>query len=1038
MASSQKSVELVIKARDETRRALQSAKTALDGFAAAQARTAARRGQFALLEREAREVDAALEAASRSAADLGRQMSSASRPSKMLKADFAAAREEVRRLKAEMLGIAVAGGRMNGRVGKQGSFAQFDQGIVARQGADQAAIAADRLGAAIGRVAAYQQRVSRFAAFDEIARGARSADTALDGLARDLPAIAAAQDRLATSTNKATAALNAQGRAGGGDMASRMVGRTSTRQGGAMRIGMDDVRPWQMQNLGYQANDVISGLAMGQAPMQVFAQQIGQITQLLPRTTAAFLRMVPAIAVVTAVIAPFIAALGKANDAAKNLSTFDQLLTRSGEAASYTAPQLAALARDLDDAGASAAGARAAFSEFVNDSVDPEYMRRFGNVALDTAKVLGIDLTDAAKKVSDAFTGDADAILALDDELNFLTDTERAHIELLRESKRDAEARTEAFAIFERRYGETADKMRGPWSTILNNFGDSWGALVDRINETDFGQIGAKIDWLMGKLAALTARLPGAGLDTSEGVQGNIERNNRDIILANQRRQVALSTPGPNAEREALGETEYINRLGRQNRYLQTRLVTLGALNGEGLLGPTPGPADTTRDPPRAANSSRGGGGRDRVTETERLAKLQMEFNEDLLAQNAARAQDIINLQLAARELEIVTAIEQARAKAADAQLVFSTDQEAAIRQSVGALFDAKIEQEAFNAVSAAALELAERRGEVEERAAYIARGLAEERLTIETAIGRARADQLGQAYDLDQKARDIANSEKTVSDLLTRRTELQNQLTFADEQGNVAASEALRSELESVNAHLLLAVNNSILFWRSMGGPEAEAAILALEGYRKGIESAGRSAIVTARQIDGMIADGGVGAWDDFWNAVGEGKDAFESAGDAFRAFAADFLKQIGGMIAKQMILNALQASSGGGGGSGNIIASAVQSLFKHSGGLASEGGTSRMMPAAVFANARRYHTGGMPGLKANEVPVITENTEGIFTKGQMAALAPAGSGGQVKIVNVFDPTELLDRALGTSGGERVLLNFVSRNSGAFKAAIG
>ena len=1051
MATRQVNVDIAIRARDETRRALQSAKSALDGFAAAQARTAARRGQFKALQDEAREVMTALDGASASAAELGRKLSTAKRPTQAMKAEFAAARAEAARLKGELLGIAVAAGRMNGKVTSQGSFAAFDQRITQREGADRAARATNQLGDAIARVSAYQQRVSRFAAFDELARGARTADTALDGLARDLPTIAAAQDRLAASTNRATVALRGQAAAGaGGDMASRMVGRTSKRQGAPVKIGLDELRPWQMQNIGYQVNDVLTGIMSGQNGTQIFAQQIGQFTQLLPKTAAAFLRLVPAIALVTAVAAPFIAAMGKAATAAKTFAAMDQLLARSGEGASYTAGELAHLVDRLDNLGASAEDARAVFSEFVNDSVDPGYLRRFGDTAKDTAKVLGIDLTEAAKKVSDAFTGNADAILSLDDELNFLTDTERKYAELLREQKRDAEARIYVFGKLEERFGQTADKMKGPWSTILSNFGSSWDSLIDRINETDFGDIGAKIDWLMAKLARLTASLPGAGMNTVEGVQGGIDRNNARIAelqgesaAARNRNRAGAAFSGAPIASLGVSSTVRVNdaeiaQLRRRNQYLEVRAATVGALNGTGLLGDGPQPRDTTLDPPAPANNSRGG--RDRVTEAERLAKLQKEFNEDLIAQNAARAQDILNLQLAARELEIVTAIEQARAKAVDDGLVFSDAQAAAMRESVGALFDAKIEQEAFNDVSTMALQLAERRGEVEERSAYITRRMAEENRTATTAAGAAYADMLGQMYDLDQKARDIAASEKSVNDLLTRRTELQSQLTFADEQGNVAASEALRSELESVNAHLLLAVNNSILFWQSIGGPEAAAAILVLEGYRKGIESAGKAAIVTAKQIDDMITDGGVGAWNDFWDAVGQGANAFESARDAFLSFAADFLKQIGAMIFKQTLLNALQDSGGGGKGKpGSFIATAIQSLFRHSGGMVGSGGGMRSAPLAAFAGATRYHTGGIAGLQPNEIPAILKRGEEVLTDRDPRHRANMGGkqGGDVKVVNVFDPAELLDRALGTSGGERVLLNFVSRNSAAFKAAI-
>jgi hypothetical protein len=43
------------------------------------------------------------------------------------------------------------------------------------------------------------------------------------------------------------------------------------------------MKPWQATNLMYQVNDVVSGLAMGQKPSQIIAQQLGQIVQLFPK-----------------------------------------------------------------------------------------------------------------------------------------------------------------------------------------------------------------------------------------------------------------------------------------------------------------------------------------------------------------------------------------------------------------------------------------------------------------------------------------------------------------------------------------------------------------------------------------------------------------------------------------------------------------------------------------------------------------------------------------------------------------------------------
>ena len=92
------------------------------------------------------------------------------------------------------------------------------------------------------------------------------------------------------------------------------------------------------------------------------------------------------------------------------------------------------------------------------------------------------------------------------------------------------------------------------------------------------------------------------------------------------------------------------------------------------------------------------------------------------------------------------------------------------------------------------------------------------------------------------------------------------------------------------------------------------------------------------------------------------------------------------------------------------------------------------------------RYHTGGIAGLKPNEVPAILERGEEVLTaddprhinNGGAAPGAPSQGGvSSVTVVNTFDPADVLEKALSTSVGEKVFLNYVQQNSGAFRAAI-
>lgn len=1008
---------------------VKQAETALQRYAANQRATANYRG---LIENQ-RATAATTKALATELRNAG--LAASGEQVKGFRASAAAARDASAQYEKARLALA----RSRGAAAQSGgSFAAFEGGIAARAQSEASAAAALRatsasrsLGDAILRVGEYQQRVARFAAFDRFASGVNTAEVATLRLAQNLDKVAAAQARVTTATVPATTALRNQ-TAGG--TANKIVDAYSSKQG----RGPLGLRPYELQNLSYQINDLVTQIAGGTPVMQAFAQQGGQIFQIFQSQAVALIRFIPLVGLATAALSPFISALITVGNKSASLKEFDLLLTRSGERASYTADELARLATRLDEYGGSLKQARAALTTFVTASVDPAYLERFGKTAIDTAKVLKIDVKDAAELVTTAFTGNADAILNLDDKLNFLTDAERKHIVKLRESKKDAEARAYAFDVFSKRYGETAEKMRGPWSSILDNFGKSWQAFVNHVNFIDFSKVKAEINGLMGLLVRLSELLPGVRTATSRATASRIGELDKEI--AEQERLAAQNTALGN-QAFALLNRQQATRLRGEKTGLQVTLATQQFRDGTSPIMQKPLPADTTRDPPPATNTSKPTKSA-AEREAERLAKAQKEFNEDLDAANLKRQQEIGLLDETKRQAEVLTAVEAARAKAADAGLTFTEAQATAIRNSVGALFDAKAEQEGLNKVSQIALEQAIARGEEESRAAYIQRNLALENLTLLTAAGAARADQIGYAWDEAAAARDRAASEKSINDLLATQSELQQQMTFARENGNGSTYEALRLELDQVNAKLLLALNTSLAFWQSSSTPDAAGMILKYQGLIAQTQALGQKSIVTGAQINNMIAGGAVSAVDKFTQSLAEGANVFGSLRDAFLSFAADFLKQIAQMIMQQAILNAIGGGTGGGsGGAGGGIAAFISGLFRHNGGLVGSGGGFRQINPAAMLGAVQYHTGGLAGQKPDEVSAILKRNEEVLTEDDPRHrnnLGKGSPGAGTTVVNVFDPADFLDRALASDAGQRILFNHVSNNSSAFKAALG
>ncbi|MBK9515520.1 MAG: hypothetical protein IPO05_18355 [Flavobacteriales bacterium] len=193
---------------------------------------------------------------------------------------------------------------------------------------------------------------------------------------------------------------------------------------------------------------------------------------------------------------------------------------------------------------------------------------------------------------------------------------------------------------------------------------------------------------------------------------------------------------------------------------------------------------------------------------------------------------------------------------------------------------------------------------------------------------------------------------------------------------------------------------------------------------FNKDIAEGGARAIGTLGEGIGKVLDG-----------TGSLSEAFKNAGDAFRNFAADFLRQIAQMIIQQAILKALGGAAGGG--VGGTIASAVSATVAHTGAIIGRpGGVRRTVHPSLFAGAPRYHSGGMPGLKAGEVPAILQKGEEVLAKGDPRNAANGGGGNstQVKIVNTIDSGSVVSEGVNTTDGQRAIINVIRANKSSIK----
>ena len=99
------------------------------------------------------------------------------------------------------------------------------------------------------------------------------------------------------------------------------------------------------------------------------------------------------------------------------------------------------------------------------------------------------------------------------------------------------------------------------------------------------------------------------------------------------------------------------------------------------------------------------------------------------------------------------------------------------------------------------------------------------------------------------------------------------------------------------------------------------------------------------------------------------------------------DLLSKLGQFL--PMLMSAGGTSFSGAGMAAPIGASTV-GMFLHGGGIAgSEASFTRSLPAATWSRAPRFHGGVGP----DELPAVLTKKEGVFTEGQMKAMAPVSA---------------------------------------------
>lgn len=161
-------------------------------------------------------------------------------------------------------------------------------------------------------------------------------------------------------------------------------------------------------------------------------------------------------------------------------------------------------------------------------------------------------------------------------------------------------------------------------------------------------------------------------------------------------------------------------------------------------------------------------------------------------------------------------------------------------------------------------------------------------------------------------------------------------------------------------------------------------------EGERNGVAALGNDVGKLKLQItelEATIKSSGQSAFGGFFRDVIGGaksaKDAFKDMVDGFAQSMLDLMaKRMGEKLMNSLFDGAGAAGGGGGGGWIQAAASWVGSFFHQGGIVGGHTNVARNIHPATWNYAPRYHTGGIAGLKPDEVPAILQRGEEVLTR--------------------------------------------------------
>lgn len=247
---------------------------------------------------------------------------------------------------------------------------------------------------------------------------------------------------------------------------------------------------YEMRNLSYQINDVVSGLAMGQSPFMILTQQGGQFVQIAQDAGIGLggvaLGIAGVVAAATAIVVP-IAHLASMNQEAK---TLDITLRAVGNTASSTGAKLQELAAQTARFSMSSReDITASFSAITSDQVgrglSPAQIQKLTLAAEGYAAVTGKTLPEATNALMKAVSGGFDGMVKLSAQFPLATAAELDNLRAMAQHGDVAGMLALQIQLLDRKFSSLATQGASESSKAIHGLSTAWDDFLTKVSHSD-------------------------------------------------------------------------------------------------------------------------------------------------------------------------------------------------------------------------------------------------------------------------------------------------------------------------------------------------------------------------------------------------------------------------------------------------------------------------------------------------------------------------------------------------------------------------